>query len=183
MSRQILGLFTVCVIVVITGFDPVVAEESDSYRGAELRRWSAVVADLDRTIHLYTNILGFELGDVSTDPKTSYVYEVFNIRRDITTRHATFHAGDKKRVLSIVEVPGIKLPMPPQSPRMSVALLNANGRFDEIYAQLIEEDFVTMKPHALGASGIEVGFVDRDGHLYALYEYPYNGEIEVESQD
>ena len=183
MNRLHVGLFAVLITAVMTGVPRVVAEEPDSYQGSELRRWSAVVSDLDETIHLYTDILGFELGDVTTDPKTSYVYEVFNISRDITTRHATFHAGDKKRVLSIVEVPGIELPMPPQSPRMSVALLNARGRFDEIYAQLIAAGYETMQPHALGASGIEVGFVDKDGHLYALYEYPYNGDLDVRSDD
>ena len=165
-------------LIAIGGIVPAIADESDPYRGADLRRWSAVVADLDETIYLYTEILGFELGDVSVDPNTSYVYEVFNISRDITTRHATFHAGDKKRVLSVVEVPGIELPQPPQSPRMSVTLLNANGRFDQILNLLIKKGYETMKPHALGERGIEVGFVDRDGHLYALYEYPYNGSID-----
>lgn len=159
------------------------SDDAKPYEGPDLRRWSAVVSDLDRTVHLYTSILGFELGDVTTDPETSYVYEVFNISRDVTTRHATFHAGDKKRVLSIVEVPGVDLPQPPQRPRMSVALINANGRFDEIYARLVEEGYETLHPHALGAEGIEVGFLDRDGHLYALYEYPYRGNVTIADPD
>ncbi len=167
-------------IAVVTCVPSALGQETGSYQGPELRRWSAVVSDLDETIHLYTDILGFELGEVSTDPKTSYVYEIFNISPSVTTHHATFHAGEKKRVLSVVEVPGTRLPALPDNPRMSVALINANGRFDEILKKLTEEGYTTMKPHALGSSGIEVGFVDRDGHLYALYEYPYAGQVEVD---
>jgi catechol 2,3-dioxygenase-like lactoylglutathione lyase family enzyme len=152
-----------------------VAESKESYAGAEFRRWSAVVSDLDEAIHLYSDILGFELGDVEEDPKTSYVYEMFSIDPGITTRHAMFHAGEKKRVLTVVEVPGVKLEKPPQSPRMSVALYNANGRFDEIVRQLIAEDYRVLTPRTLGDNGMEIGFIDNDGHLHALYEYPYTG--------
>lgn len=151
------------------------ATVASPYTGSEFRRWSSIVSDLEATIHLYVDILGFELGDVTVDPKTSYVYETFDIDRSIETRHATFHAGEKKRVLSVVEVPGAADQSMPQSPRMSVVLLNARGRFDEIVKQLQDEDYKTMSPHALGKSGIEIAFLDKDGHLYALYEFPYAG--------
>lgn len=152
-----------------------VLEQQEVYAGVEFRRWSAVVSDLDAAIHLYSGILGFELGDVSEDPKTSYVYEMFSIDPAITTRHAMFHAGEKKRVLTVVEVPGITLEPPPQSPRMSVALFNAKGRFDEIVKQLIAENYQVLTPRKLGETGMEIGFIDNDGHLHALYEYPYTG--------
>jgi len=145
-----------------------------SYQGVEFRRWSPIVSNLDETIHLYVDILGFELGSVTVDPKTSYVFEVFAIDRDVTTRHATFDAGDEKRVLSVVEVPGAKV-RTDNLPRMSAVLLNARGHFDEIVRRLIEEGYQTLTPHKLGKNGIEIGFIDRDGHLYALYEFPYKG--------
>ncbi|MDH3619913.1 MAG: hypothetical protein OER91_03420 [Gammaproteobacteria bacterium] len=158
-------------------------ETSVPYTGARFRRWSPIVSDLDATIHLYTEILGFELGDVSIDPPTSYVYEVFGISPDVRTRHATFHAGEDKRVLSVVEVPGARLVRAGGSPRMSAALFNANGRFDEIVARLTAEGFEMMSPHKLGEQGIEIGFIDRDGHLYALYEYPYDGQHQFETEE
>jgi catechol 2,3-dioxygenase-like lactoylglutathione lyase family enzyme len=151
-----------------------VAEESP-YQGVQFRRWSPIVSNLDETIHLYTDILGLKLGSVTTDPKTSYVYEIFGIDSKITTRHAIFNAGATKRVLSVVEVPDAASQFMPQSPRMSAVLMNANGRFDEIVRQLKEEGYKTLSPHALGKNGIEIGFIDRDGHLYALYEFPYSG--------
>lgn len=170
--RLLLSLVTALVLTV--GW-----AENGSYQGPEFRRWSAVVSDLNETITLYRDILGFELGDVSEDPKDSYVYEVFNIDSKITTRHATFHAGSKKRVLSVVEVPGTPLQKPPQSPRLSVALINANGNFDLIVNKLHKHGYEVLTPHALGAEGIEIGFLDKDGHLYALYEYPYAGVQEI----
>ncbi len=176
MSR----LFLFVPLALLLGTELTVAQESADYEGVEFRRWSAVVSDLDETIHLYTEILGLRLGDVTVDKKTSYVYEIFNISPNITTRHATFHEGKKERVLSVVEVPDIELQSPPQNPRMSVALFNANGRFDQILKRLKREGYITMKPHALGSQGIEVGFLDRDGHLYALYEYPYSGNIKFD---
>lgn len=119
-----------------------------------------------------TIVLGHEY-----DYKTAYVYDVFAIDPDTTTRRATFHAGEKQRVLSIVEVPGIELQHPPQSPPMSAALFNANGRFDEIVSRLLEEGYEVLTPHVLGENGMEIGFIDGDGHLYALYEYPYVGTV------
>ncbi len=151
----------------------------EPYDGPQFRRWSAVVSDLDETIHLYTKVLGFQLGTVSVDPQTSYVYEVFNIDRGIATRHATFHAGALKRVMSVVEVPGLDPARLPESPRAGVALINANGNFDAIVARLKAGNYETLQPHRLGANGIEVGFLDRDGHMYALYEFPYEGAIKL----
>lgn len=149
--------------------------ENSPYAGVQFRRWSAVVSDLDDTIHLYTDILGLELGDVTIDPPTSYVFEVFAIDRSIQTRHATFHAGQNKRVVSVVEVADLKLQQPPQSPRMAAALFNANGRFDDIVKRLKVDGYQTLTPHVLGKYGMEIGFIDNDGHLYALYEHPYQG--------
>lgn len=142
--------------------------------GAGFRRWSPVVSNLEDTIHLYTDILGFELGEVSTDPPESYVYKVFNVPPGVVTRHAVFHDGDQKRVLSIVEIPGLP-PQETEGVRRSLTLFNARGRFDAIVKMLKADGYETLPPQALGSSGIEMGFFDRDGHLYALYEIPYQG--------
>jgi len=175
MIRVITTLLLIVICSVPVAYAQDNASAESPYRGVEFRRWSAVVSDLDETIHLYTEILGLELGDVSIDSTNSYSYEVFAIDKSLQVRHATFHAGELKRALSVVEVAGIELPRPPQAPRLSIALFNAKGRFDEIVDQLIEQGYQTMTPHQLGESGKEIGFLDKDGHLYALYEYPYQG--------
>lgn len=142
--------------------------------GAGFRRWSPVVSNLEDTIHLYTDILGFELGEVTEDPPESYVYKVFNVPPGVVTRHALFHDGDQKRVLSIVEIPGLA-PQKTDGVRRSLTLFNARGRFDAIVDRLKAEGYPTLPPQALGGRGIEMGFFDRDGHLYALYQIPYQG--------
>lgn len=149
-------------------------ESSALYQGVKVRRWSAVSSDLDATIELYTEVLGLELGTVTVDAPESYVYATFNIDPSTVTRHATFHAGDDQRAISVVEYSGARLNVP-QSPRTSVLLLNANGRFDTIVTLLRRRGYKTMPVHALGSDGVELAFTDRDGHLYALYEIPYQG--------
>ncbi len=154
--------------------------EETTYSGAKVRRWSPVVSDLDETIKLYTDILGFELATVFEDPKTSYVFEIFDIDPDVTTRHAIFHAGEDKRVITAVEVPGLAPVRAAELPHRSVTLINSNGRFDEIRSKLDDHNYQTMSPHKLGQTGIEMGFVDRDGHVYAIYEIPYSGSHKFE---
>ena len=152
-----------------------IADEKAVYTGPTVRRWSPLVSDLDETIRLYRDILGFELGSVGPDPQSSFVYDVYNIDRSTITRHALFHAGDKKRVLSVVEVPGMKPVRSAETPRRSALLINANGRFDQIKADLEAAGYETIAPQRLATSGIEMGFIDKDGNLYALYEIPYTG--------
>ncbi|XUU59617.1 VOC family protein [Erythrobacter sp. HA6-11] len=147
------------------------------YSGATIRRWSPIVSDMDRAIELYRDILGFELARIYEDPPESYVFEIYGIAAGTKTRHAMFNAGDDMRVLSVVEVPDLERLRATEAPRMSALLVNANGRFDEIVAMLRDRDYRLLSPHKLGANGIEMGFVDYDGHLYALYEIPYSGEI------
>ena len=150
---------------------------ADAYQGAIIKRWSPVVSDLDRAIHLYRDILGFELARVFEDQPDSYVYPIFNITPGTTTRHAIFNAGEEQRVLSVVEMPGMEASRVSEAPRMSALLVNANGRFDEIVALLRMHDYALLPFHKLGENGIEVGFQDADGHLYALYQVPYDGVL------
>lgn len=150
-------------------------EPAPAYEGALIKRWSPVVSDLDRAILLYRDILGFELARVYEDRPESYVYTIFNVPEGVTTRHAVFNAGAEQRVLSVVEVPGMISARLTEAPRQSALLVNANGRFDEIVALLDKHGFERLPMHALGATGIEMGFLDQDGHLYSLYEIPYNG--------
>ena len=139
----------------------------------EVRRWSPVVSDLDEAIHLYRDILGFELGEIKTDDVDSYVYTAFNIDPAVRPRHAVFHSALEQRALSVVEVPGVDFSQPPDAVRPAATLINANGRFDIIVERLRAAGYTVFDTKRLGEDGIEGAFLDRDGHLYALYEIPY----------
>ena len=132
-----------------------------------------MVSDLNETVHLYRDILGFELGELKTDGVDSYVYSVFNIDPYVRPRHAVFHSATEQRALSVVEVPGVNFTPAQDALRPAATLINANGRFDLIMDMLRAEGYTVFEPHELGENGIEGGFLDRDGHLYALYEIPY----------
>lgn len=168
-------------IPVESGVRDVSEQTAEEYTGAKIRRWSPIVSNLDDTMRLFTDILGFELASLTNDPQTSYVFDMFNIDRSVVTRHAVFHAGPDQRVLSVVEVPGLAPVRSGEQVRRSALLINANGRFDEIRALLSESGYETIAPHRLGSEGIEMGFIDRDGHLYALYEIPYSGTHSFEN--
>lgn len=168
MHRALTPAFAVSLL--LTG--SVVAQEQPS--SPEVRRWSPVVSDLDETIHLYRDILGFELGRITTDDVDSYAFTVFNIDPSTTPRHAVFHSDKEQRALSVVEVPGVSFQRDDKDVRPAATLINANGRFDAIIARLRAEGYTVFEPHKLGEDGIEGAFLDRDGHLYALYEIPYN---------
>jgi len=142
------------------------------YTGAYIRRPTLVVHNMDGALSLYRDILGLKLGRLSQDPADSYVYTTFNIPKDTTTMHATLDTDKGARVLSLVEVKSMTVPDRANNLRRSAILINANGRLAEIRERLLKENFVVYPNHALGKTGTEFAFIDKDGHLIALYEFP-----------
>ncbi len=51
-----------------------------------LKRVNLVVADLDRSLTVYRDILGFKVFEVSESPKSSYSYPVFNFPKRARSR-------------------------------------------------------------------------------------------------
>ena len=147
-------------------------EKEDAYEGSYIRRPTLVVSDMDASLALYRDILGFRLGSLKEDPKDSYVFEAFNIPVEATAMHATLDSDDEKRTLSLVEYKDMPKIDAQSGVRRGAVLVNANGRFDEIKAQLEAGDFHLLSPHPLGANGVEMGFLDPDGHLIVVYEFP-----------
>lgn len=164
-----LSLMFVCSIFFIC--EEGVAQEAEIYEGSYIRRPTLMVKDMDQSLSLYRDILGFQLGNLKVDHAESYAYTVFNIPQGTEIRHATFDTDKEKRVLSLVEVKS----MPNRTEhnlRTSTVLINANGRLTEILSQLESDGYMILPEHKLGETGKEVGFIDRDGHLIVLYEFP-----------
>jgi len=155
---------------------PVSAEDAETYDGSYVRRPTLVVSDMDAALSLYRDILGFRLGSLKEDPKTSYVYEAFNIPNEATVMHATLDSDVEKRTLSLVEYKALLQKSSNEDVRMAAVLMNANGRFDEIESALRAGGYHLLSSHALGANGIEMGFLDRDGHLIVVYQINYRKE-------
>lgn len=163
--------------ILVAQIAPVFAEETEPYDGSYIRRPTLVVSDMDAALSLYRDILGFRLGSLKEDPKTSYVYEAFNIPNDATVMHATLDSDTEKRTLSLVEYNALTPRSTKADIRAAAILINANGRFDEIENSLSTGGYHMLNPHNLGANGIEMGFLDRDGHLIVIYQINYRKEI------
>jgi catechol 2,3-dioxygenase-like lactoylglutathione lyase family enzyme len=181
--RPIIVVITLCtVLIAITGCTtnsqsaanatPSIAD----WKGPSFKRMTIMVSNLDRTVMLWRDILGFEVVISAQSGPDSYSYPVFNIAKNATIRYATVSAGPaQQRTFAFAEVKGQKIEVP-QSPRVAAAVINSNGRLAEIIKQVTAEGLqvvpVTVLKSATQGVGIEQAFVDWDGHLIVLYEFP-----------
>lgn len=154
---------------------PSAAAPAETYSGPLMKRTALVVADMDRAVSLYRDVLGFQLNGVTQSAPTSYSYPVFNVPRDKPIRFATFNSGpNQMRSLALLESPGIKHDA--NGARESGLVINANGRLRAIMAEVARRGLTIIPERALtnpeGVTGVEIAFLDHDGHLVVLYEFP-----------
>jgi catechol 2,3-dioxygenase-like lactoylglutathione lyase family enzyme len=141
--------------------------------GIRFQRGNIVVADLDRSLEVYRDILGLTVEFTKESEPTSYSYPVFEIPRQAKLRFATLNAGpEQRRVLALTEITGVALGKPPlprpaalvfEVPDMD-PVLAALGARDDVH--VYEEETLHTQD---GRVGREIGFVDPDGHLIVLY--------------
>lgn len=138
------------------------------------KRTTLVVADIERSLGIYRDILGFTLNvPVSESSAESYSYPVFRIPKEAKIRFVTLDTKTQERTLALTEVTGVPLPKPGQ-PLMSALVV----RVPDIAAtmqQIKALGLETTEPKtARSADGkfafIEQAFVDYDGHLIVLYQ-------------
>lgn len=135
------------------------------------QRANYIVADLDRSLAFYRDVLGFEVAFRNTSEKTSYSYPVFEVDRDAEMSWAVLSTQDQPRVMALTEVKGMEL-APVANPRRAAIVLEiadvdgllarANAAGARIYP---EEVLITND----GRKGREIGLVDPDGHLVVIY--------------
>jgi catechol 2,3-dioxygenase-like lactoylglutathione lyase family enzyme len=147
-----------------------------AYDGALMKRTALVVSSIDRSLTIYRDILGFQLNAITQSSPTSYSYEVFKVPRDKPIRFATFNSGpDQSRSLAMIESAGV-IHHNNDSVRPVALVINANGRLDEIMSKVKALGLTTVAPRPLKSDtqgdGIETAFVDYDGHLVVLYQFP-----------
>ena len=169
----------ICALVFLAGASASVnAQEVDQYDGSFYKRQAIVVSDMERALTLYRDVLGFELHALTQSSADSYSYDVFNIPREATVRFATLDAGETQiRTLALVEVTGVALE-PQSGVRRAAAVVNVNGRYEDVLAAVDEMGLDRAEPRALGdpeserGQGVELGFTDWDGNLVVIYQFP-----------
>lgn len=138
------------------------------------KRTTLVVADIERSLGIYRDILGFTLNaPVSESSAESYSYPVFRIPKEAKIRFVTLDTKTQERTLALTEVTGVPLPKPSQ-PLMSALVIRVPDiatTMQKIKALGLE---TTEPKTARSADGkfafVEQAFVDYDGHLIVLYQ-------------
>ena len=137
------------------------------------QRANFIVKDIEKSLTLYRDVLGFELAFIKDSPDDSYSYPVFEIDKAHKLRFAVLSTADQVRVMALTEVPS-DLPVVPNPRRAAIVLEvgdvdavceNARAAGCKVYE---EEELHTHD----GRVGREVGIVDFDDNLVVIYKIP-----------
>lgn len=142
-----------------------------------LKRVNLCVADMDRSLKVYRDILGFTVNQLKDSKSDSYSYPVFVFPAHAKLRFATLDSPTQERTLALTEVKGVTLPVPPV-PHMSAVVINCPN-FDDVVGKAKAMGLKVVPEQPLPGpdgrpKGRETAFVDPDGHLIVLYKL--NGE-------
>lgn len=136
-----------------------------------LQRSSILVSNLDRSLEVYRDILGFKVAIIAESDKDSYVYPVFRIPKEAKVRVATLNSNDQNRIINLKEVTGVELPRPVSTPFMSAVLIRIDD-ITSVMKKINDLGLESTEIHVVKGSLIsytEQSFIDPDGHLVALY--------------
>lgn len=137
-----------------------------------IKRPNLVVADIERSLIIYRDVLGLGASDVREGSKGSYSYPVFKVSESAQMRFVSLHEPDEQRVLNLTEVTGMDLPRPDTAPHMSAVVIgidNLVAKFAELEAMGLE----IVEPRVSEGADfkfVEQAFVDPDGHLIVCYQ-------------
>ncbi len=150
--------------------EPATAAPADA--ALELKRVNLVVANLDRALTIYRDILGFRVFEIHESSPQSYSYPVFRFPREAKLRFASLDSASQQRALALTEVRGVPLPARPD-PHLSTPVIRV-GRLDAVLAALRARGVAVVEPRSSstpeGASFREMAFTDFDGNLVVLYQ-------------
>lgn len=137
-----------------------------------LQRANLVVADLERALRLYRDVLGFEVDYVLGGEAIAYSHVVFGLPAGAQARLCTLSAPGQVRTLALTEVRGTALPAT-SLPHRTATVVRV-GDLDRVLAGIAALDGLAVHPEQVlhtqdGRRGREVGVVDADGHLVVLY--------------
>lgn len=164
-----------CLRVLLIGaalFVPAVAQEAGEQGAIQVKRPNLVVSDLDRSLRLYRDILGFTVFAVGESKPDSYSYPVFGFPPEARLRMATLSTKTQVRTLALTELRGAKVP-PKTHPHRAAVVIEVQGIervIERIRAEGLRIVPATTSKTPEGQTFIEQAFEDYDGHLIVLYE-------------
>ncbi|MEO0987529.1 MAG: VOC family protein [Cyanobacteria bacterium J06639_14] len=140
--------------------------------GLHLKRPCLLVSDLERSLQLYRDILGFRLDYVGEASPESYLYTVFQIPAQARLTFAALSTEHESRALALTEVKGVALPerSPPHAIGIVIQVSDVPPIIDQVKTlglTIVAPSYFTAPPNL---KFIEQGFHDFDGQLIVLYE-------------
>jgi catechol 2,3-dioxygenase-like lactoylglutathione lyase family enzyme len=137
-----------------------------------LKRVNLLVRDLDRSLSIYSDILGFRVSGVSESTPQSYSYTVFELPAEARLRFATLDSSTEARALALTEVKGAALPEARTVP-FAAAVIRVS-EMDKQLARLKAAGLRVVEPRRSqtpeGRTFTEAAFTDPDGHIVVLYQ-------------
>lgn len=148
--------------------------KSVSLEGTHFKRTNLLISDLDKSLAIYRDILGFSIHKMSDSSEDSYSYPVFNIPKEAKLKFCTLDSPDQIRTIALTQITGIELPKQPSVPRLSASVIRVKD-LPDVIKKIAALGLETTEPKiAVGSDGntfMEQAFVDFDGHLIVLYEF------------
>ncbi len=140
-------------------------------RKINFQRANYVVTDLNRSLTLYRDVLGFKVIFNKDAPEDSYSYDVFDIPKGTDMGFCVLGTDDEPNCMALTELrEGELVPVP--SPRRAAIVLRVE-HFDECVEGAKMLGLKTYKEDRLetndGRIGRELGIVDFDGNLVVIY--------------
>ena len=140
--------------------------------GIRFQRGNHVVADLDRALTFYRDVLGFDVTFTLPPNPNSYSYPCFDIAREGVMRFCVLSTATQERVMALTEIKGVTIaPLP--HPRRSAIVLEIDDP-DAVVAgaralglHVYDEEVLRTKDGRLGR---EIGIVDHDDNLIVIYK-------------
>jgi len=143
-----------------------------AYEMPHVKRPNRVVADIDRSLTVYGDILGLTASEPQVLGENSLSYPVFNIPKGTPMRSVTLHEPGEQRVFALTELKGFDLPRPVSAPFMNTAVIGITD-LERKFSQIEDLGLTVTETRIAGGADfkfIEQAFVDFDGHLIVCYE-------------
>ena len=136
------------------------------------KRPNLLVADMERSLSLYVDVLGFEAAAVQESGTDSFSYPVFKIPREARMRYTYLGEPGEARVFGLTEVTGAEMEAVSDAPHRTghvIGVTDLMGKLDRVKAMGLD---ATEVKEAGGTEFrfLEVAFTDFDGHLIVMYE-------------
>jgi catechol 2,3-dioxygenase-like lactoylglutathione lyase family enzyme len=139
---------------------------------ARIQRYSMLVGDIDRSLRVYRDVLGYKFTQTSVVGPDSYIRKVFGVPKTADVRSALLDGPDgTPRALFLLEVKGVELPRP-QPPYMLTVLLRVDN-YQRVLDGVRGLGLAAIGPDQFEAQGgriTELSFIDPDGHLIVLFQ-------------